>query len=156
MSVAVKELIMSDGSLLKGGIIWVVAAALINPDGKVLVQKRAADRSMAGMWEFPGGKIEPNERPENALVRELYEELGVSSRPEDLTPLSFASAPLGEKHLLLLLYVCRKWQGIPAALDAAAIQWTSINALQDLEMPPADVPLIKALLAHTLAVPSQS
>jgi len=156
MSVAVKELIMSDGSLLKGDIIWVVAAALINPDGKVLVQKRAADRSMAGMWEFPGGKIEPNERPENALVRELYEELGVSLRPEDLTPLSFASAPLGEKHLLLLLYVCRKWQGIPAALDAAAIQWTSINALQDLEMPPADVPLIKALLAHALAAPSQS
>jgi len=147
---------MSDGSLLKGDIIWVVAAALINPDGKVLVQKRAADRSMAGMWEFPGGKIEPNERPENALVRELYEELGVSLRPEDLTPLSFASAPLGEKHLLLLLYVCRKWQGIPAALDAAAIQWTSINALQDLEMPPADVPLIKALLAHALAAPSQS
>jgi len=147
---------MSDGSLLKGGIIWVVAAALINPDGKVLVQKRAADRSMAGLWEFPGGKIEPNERPEDALVRELYEELGVSLRPEDLTPFSFASAPLGEQHLLLLLYICRKWQGVPAALDAAAIQWSSIDALQDLEMPPADVPLVKALLAHALAVPNQS
>lgn len=145
---------MSDGSLPKHGIIWVVAAALINPDGKVLVQKRAENRSMAGLWEFPGGKIELNERPENALVRELYEELGISLRPEDLTPLSFASAPLGEQHLLLLLYICRKWQGIPAALDAAAIQWSSINALQDLEMPPADVPLVKALLEQAAPNPS--
>lgn len=147
---------MSDGGLPKHGIIWVVAAALINPDGEVLVQKRAADRSMAGLWEFPGGKIEPNERPENALIRELYEELGISLRPEDLTPLSFASAPLGEQHLLLLLYICRKWHGIPAALDAAAIQWSSISALQDLEMPPADVPLVKALLAHALSLPNPS
>lgn len=147
---------MSDGCLPNYGLIWVVAAALINPDGKVLVQKRAADRSMAGLWEFPGGKIEPNERPENALVRELYEELGISLQPEDLTPLSFASAPLGEQHLLLLLYICRKWHGVPAALDASAIQWSSINALQDLEMPPADVPLVKALLAHALSVPNPS
>ena len=147
---------MSDERLPKHGIIWVVAAALINLDGEVLVQKRAADRSMAGLWEFPGGKIEPNERPENALVRELYEELGILVIADDLAPLSFASAPLGEQHLLLLLYVCRKWQGIPVALDAAAIQWSSINALQYLEMPPADVPLVKALLEHALAAPSLS
>ena len=145
---------MFDGRLPKYGIIWVVAAALINPDGKVLVQKRAVDRSMAGLWEFPGGKIEPNERPENALVRELDEELGIIVMPEDLTPLSFASAPLGEQHLLLLIYICRKWQGVPAALDAAAIQWCSINALQDLDMPPADVPLVKALLAQAAPKPS--
>ena len=156
MSAAVKELIMFDGRLPKYGMIWVVAAALINPDGKVLVQKRGANRSMAGLWEFPGGKVEPNERPENALVRELDEELGIRVIPDDLTPLSFASAPLGEKHLLLMLYVCRKWLGVPAALDAEAIQWWSINALHDLEMPPADVPLIKALLAYELAAPSQS
>lgn len=147
---------MPDERLPKHGIIWVVAAALINPGGEVLVQKRAADRSMAGLWEFPGGKIEPNERPENALVRELYEELGILVIPDDLAPLSFASAPLGEQHLLLLLYVCRKWQGVPAALDAAAIQWSSINALQYLEMPPADVPLVKSLLGHALAAPSLS
>lgn len=147
---------MSDRGLPKHGMIWVVAAALIDPEGKVLVQKRAENRSLAGLWEFPGGKIEPDERPEDALVRELNEELGISLQPEDLTPLSFASAPLGEQHLLLLLYSCRKWQGVPAALDAAAIQWSSINALQDLEMPPADVPLVKALLAHALATPNLS
>jgi 8-oxo-dGTP diphosphatase len=147
---------MSDRGLPKHGIIWVVAAALINPDGKVLVQKRSENRSMAGLWEFPGGKIEPHERPEDALVRELDEELGIIVMPEDITPLSFASAPLGEQHLLLLLYICRKWQGVPAALDAAVIQWCSINALQNLEMPPADVPLVKALLAHALSVPNPS
>ena len=147
---------MLDGNLPKDGLLWVVAAALINPDGKVLVQKRAENRSMAGLWEFPGGKIEPNERPEDALVRELYEELGISLEPEDLQPISFASAPLGKKHLILLLYVCQKWLGVPAALDAEAIQWWSINALQDLEMPPADVPLVKALLAHALAAPNPS
>ena len=156
MPAAVKELIMLDGNLPKDGLLWVVAAALINPDGKVLVQKRAENRSMAGLWEFPGGKIEPNECPEDALVRELYEELGISLEPEDLQPISFASAPLGKKHLILLLYVCQKWLGVPAALDAEAIQWWSINALQDLEMPPADVPLVKALLAHALAVPNPS
>jgi 8-oxo-dGTP diphosphatase len=154
MAPAVKELIMCDECLPKHGLIWVVAAALINPDGEVLVQKRAADRSMAGLWEFPGGKIEPDERPENALARELDEELGILVMPDDFTPLSFASAPLGEQHLILLLYVCRKWQGIPAALDAAVIKWSSINALQNLEMPPADVPLVKALLAQVAPNPS--
>ena len=145
---------MSDRRSPKHELIWVVAAALINPHDKVLVQKRAAHRSMAGLWEFPGGKVEQNERPEDALIRELDEELGIGVMPDDLTPLSFASAPLGEKHLLLMLYVCRKWQGVPAALDAAAIQWSSINALQYLEMPPADVPLVKALLAQAAPNPS--
>ena len=140
----------------KADMAWVVAAALINAAGNVLVQKRAADRSMAGLWEFPGGKIEPGERPEEALTRELNEELGIKVEADDLKPLSFASAPLGEKHLLLLLYICRKWVGEPTALDAEAIQWASIDTLQSLQMPPADVPLVKALTAHLLAAPSQS
>jgi 8-oxo-dGTP diphosphatase len=156
MATAVKELIMLGENVQKTNMIWVVAAALINADDEVLVQKRAAGRSMAGLWEFPGGKIEPNERPEDALARELEEELGIIVRPDDLTPLSFASAPLGEKHLLMLLYVCQQWVGEPTALDAEAVQWSTINALQSLDMPPADVPLVKALMAHVLAVPSLS
>lgn len=137
-------------------VTWVVAAALINAQGQALVQKRAANRSMAGLWEFPGGKVELNERPEDALVRELREELGITVQPDDLAPLSFASAPLGEKHLLLLLYVCRNWIGEPAALDAEAVQWSSLDALQKLDMPPADVPLVKALIEQGLMAPSQS
>jgi 8-oxo-dGTP diphosphatase len=140
----------------KSDIMWVVAAALINTDGKVLVQKRAVDRSMAGLWEFPGGKIERNERPENALIRELNEELGITVSPDDLVPVSFASAPLGEKHLLLLLYICHKWLGEPVALDAEALQWSPIHALQSLDMPSADVPLVKALLMQGAGVPSRS
>jgi 8-oxo-dGTP diphosphatase len=156
MVTVVKELIMRGGKVQKANVTWVVAAALINADGQVLVQKRAADRSMAGLWEFPGGKVEPNERPEAALARELDEELGIVVRPDDLIPLSFASAPLGDRHLLLLLYICRKWLGVPAALDAEAVQWSSIDALQSLDMPPADVPLINALLAQAAVMPNQS
>lgn len=137
-------------------ILWVVAAALISSDGHVLVQKRAAGRSMAGLWEFPGGKVELYERPEGALVRELHEELGIDVEAGNLMPLSFASATLDEKHLLLLLYTCRKWSGEPTALDAEAVQWTSVDALHYLDMPPADVPLVKALQTYVLAVPSQS
>jgi 8-oxo-dGTP diphosphatase len=137
-------------------VLWVVAAALINSEGQALVQMRAADRSMAGLWEFPGGKVELNERPEDALVRELREELGIKVQPDDLIPLSFASAPLGQKHLLLLLYTCRNWIGEPASLDAEAVQWCRIEELQTLDMPPADVPLVKALMTQVLMVPSQS
>jgi 8-oxo-dGTP diphosphatase len=137
-------------------VTWVVAAALINAEGQTLVQKRAADRSMAGLWEFPGGKVELNERPEDALVRELREELGITVQPDDLTPLSFASAPLGDRHLLLLLYVCRNWKGEPAPLDAEAVQWCHIGQLQKLDMPPADVPLVKSLIIQGVMVPSQS
>jgi 8-oxo-dGTP diphosphatase len=137
-------------------VTWVVAAALIDTAGQTLVQKRAANRSMAGLWEFPGGKIEAGERPEDALVRELREELGITVQPDDLTPLSFASAPLGERHLLLLLYVCRNWKGEPAPLDAEAVQWSDIDTLQSLKMPPADVPLVKALMMQGLMAPNQS
>jgi 8-oxo-dGTP diphosphatase len=137
-------------------VTWVVAAVLINAEGQALVQKRAADRSMAGLWEFPGGKVELNERPEDALVRELREELGIYVQLDDLTPFSFASAPLGEKHLLLLLYICQNWVGEPAPLDAEAVLWSDIDALQKLDMPPADVPLVKSLITLGVMVPSQS
>jgi 8-oxo-dGTP diphosphatase len=156
MVIVVKELIMRGGKVHKANVIWVVAVALIDADGQVLVQKRAANRSMAGLWEFPGGKVEPGERPEDALVRELDEELGIIVRSDDLTPLSFASAPLGDQHLLLLLYVCRKWLGEPSALDSEAVQWSSIDALQSFDMPPADIPLVNALLAQASVMPNQS
>lgn len=147
---------MSGANIQKAAVTWVVAAALINAAGQILVQKRAANKSMAGLWEFPGGKVEPGERPEDALVRELAEELGIAVQPDDLEPLSFASAPLGEKHLLLLLYICRKWAGVPVALDAEALAWSSPEALPGLAMPPADIPLVNALLMQVGQEPSPS
>jgi 8-oxo-dGTP diphosphatase len=156
MTLGVKELIILGEAVKTDDITWVVAAALINPNDQVLVQKRALGRTMAGLWEFPGGKIELNERPEDALVRELYEELGITVASDDLTPLSFASAPLNGGRLLLLLYVCQKWLGEAVALDAEVVQWLAIDKLQNLDMPAADVPLVKALQAHLWTVPSQS
>lgn len=123
----------------------VVAIALIGPDGRVLLQQRAPGRSMAGLWEFPGGKIEPGETPEQALVREVEEELGVLLDPVKLEALSFASEPLGDRHLLLLLYWTRSWSGKPQALDASAVRWVRVDEMRNLTMPPADVPLVDAL-----------
>jgi 8-oxo-dGTP diphosphatase len=123
----------------------VVAVALVGEDGRVLVQQRAADRSLAGLWEFPGGKIEPGETPEQALVREIREELGVGLSADALEPAAFASEALGERHLVLLLYAARAWDGEPEALDAAALRWASLDELRALPMPPADVPLVEAL-----------
>jgi 8-oxo-dGTP diphosphatase len=125
-------------------LLTVVAAALVDR-GRVLVQQRAPDRSMAGLWEFPGGKLEAGETPEAALVRELGEELGIAVRPAALRPLAFASAALGERHLLLLLYLIAEWDGVPTALDASAVRWETPAALRRLPMPPADVPLVDAL-----------
>jgi 8-oxo-dGTP diphosphatase len=125
----------------------VVAVALVAGDKRVLLQQRAADRAMAGLWEFPGGKVEPGETPEGALVRELEEELGVKLDPEALVPACFASAPLGERHMILLLYLCRDWSGEPAPLDAAALRWVSTAEMRALPMPPADAPLIPLLEA---------
>jgi 8-oxo-dGTP diphosphatase len=127
-------------------LLVIVAAALVDSDGRVLVQQRAADRHMAGLWEFPGGKIEQGELAEQALVRELAEELGISTETACLAPAGFGTAPRdGGGQLLLLLYVCRKWQGIPSALDAAALRWVRPAQLHDLPMPPADLPLIGLL-----------
>lgn len=134
------------------GMLVIVAAALVDGDGRVLVQQRAADRPMAGLWEFPGGKIEAGETAESALVRELAEELGIATETSCLAPAGFGTAPRENAHeadgrgqLVLLLYVCRKWQGIPRALDAAALRWVRPHLLHDLPMPPADIPLIGLL-----------
>jgi len=123
----------------------VVAAALLDADDRVLLQQRPPGKPMAGLWEFPGGKLEPGETPEAALIRELDEELGVATHASCLAPATFASAPLGERHLLLLLYVCRKWKGMPEARHATALRWCRPAQMYGLDMPPADLPLIGLL-----------
>jgi 8-oxo-dGTP diphosphatase len=125
--------------------LMVVAAALVDPDGRVLLQQRAPHRSMAGLWEFPGGKLEPGETPEEALIRELEEELGIQTESACLAPAAFASHGLDELHLILLLYVCRKWRGTPRPLDASALTWVRPQQMFSLAMPPADKPLIGLL-----------
>jgi len=126
--------------------LLVVAAALIDHGGRVLVQQRLPGKAHAGLWEFPGGKLEPGEAPEIALVRELSEELGIIVAPPTLEPLTFATAPLGNRSLILLLYVCRRWSGEPHPYEAAALRWDVPLALRALPMPPADVPLVEALI----------
>jgi 8-oxo-dGTP diphosphatase len=123
----------------------VVAAALIDQAGRILLQQRAPGRAMAGLWEFPGGKVEPGELPEAALVRELREELGIEVDGGALAPACFASAPLAERHMILLLYICRDWRGTPSPLDAAALKWLRPAEMAAAEMPPADRPLIDLL-----------
>ena len=125
----------------------VVAAALVDRDGRLLVQQRPEGKPMAGLWEFPGGKVEPGETPERALIRELAEELAIDVDHACLAPACFASDTLGEKHLLLLLYVCRKWRGTPVAQHACALRWVRPVELHGLAMPPADEPLIGLLEA---------
>jgi 8-oxo-dGTP diphosphatase len=123
----------------------VVAVALVDEDGRLLVQRRPEGKAMAGLWEFPGGKVEPGELPEAALIRELREELGIDVEKACLAPACFASEPVGERHMLLLLYICRKWRGIPQALEATALKWVKPIELHGLDMPPADKPLIGLL-----------
>jgi len=123
----------------------VVAAALADEAGRVLLQQRAPGRAMAGLWEFPGGKVDAGELPEAALVRELGEELGIAVAAADLVPAAFASAPLGDRHMLLLLYLCRHWQGEPRPLDASALRWEAPAAMRAIAMPPADAPLVDLL-----------
>ena len=125
----------------------VVAAALIDRSGRVLLQQRSPGRSMAGLWEFPGGKVEEGELPEAALIRELEEELGIEVEQSELTPACFASAPAGECHMILLLYLCRRWRGEPRPLDASGLQWLRPDQMVAAEMPPADQPLIALLEA---------
>ncbi len=126
-------------------VVLVAACALVDPDGRVLLAQRPEGKSMAGLWEFPGGKVEPGETPEAALIRELHEELGIDTWQSCLAPLTFASHAYESFHLLMPLYVCRKWQGIPASREGQRLAWARPNALRDYPMPPADVPLIPVL-----------
>lgn len=126
-------------------MLFVVAAAMFDQAGRVLVQRRPEGKAMAGLWEFPGGKLEPGETPQGGLARELHEELGISVSPEALLPLTFASTPLADRHLLLLLFSLTDWQNEPAPLHAAALKWVWPAELDALDMPPADYPLIPAI-----------
>jgi 8-oxo-dGTP diphosphatase len=118
---------------------------MVDADGRVLLQRRPAGKALAGLWEFPGGKVEPDENPEAALIRELREELGVVVDHSCLAPACFASEPLADKHLILLLYVLRKWQGTPVALEADELCWVRPVQMFGMDMPPADKPLIGLL-----------
>ena len=125
--------------------LLVAAAALIDSTGRVLVQQRPPGTPMAGLWEFPGGKIDEGETPKQALVRELDEELGIAVDPGLLVPGPFASEPGADRDLLLLLYICREWVGTPVARHATALAWHHLDVLHGLPMPPADGPLIDRL-----------
>ena len=127
-------------------LLLVVAAALVDPDGRVLVSQRPEGKSLAGLWEFPGGKLEPGERPEQALIRELAEELGIAVTAACLAPLTFASHAYPEMHLLMPLYICRRWEGFAQSLEGQPLRWVRPAALRELQMPPADEPLIPALI----------
>jgi len=128
-------------------LLHVVAAALIDVDGRVLVAQRPAGKHLAGTWEFPGGKIEPGETPETALVRELREELGIDTATSCLAPAGFASHAYAEFHLILLLFGCRKWTGTPRGREGQAVRWVRAPELFSLDMPPADRPLLGLLAA---------
>ncbi len=125
--------------------LLVSAVALIDADGRVLLAQRPEGKSMAGLWEFPGGKIETGETPETALIRELHEELGIDTWESCLAPLTFASHAYDDFHLLMPLFACRKWKGTPHPKEGQALKWVRANALRDYPMPPADVPLISIL-----------
>ena len=125
--------------------VLVAAVALIDVDGRILLAQRPEGKSMAGMWEFPGGKIEAGETPEVALVRELKEELGIDTWESCLAPLTFASHSYEEFHLLMPLFACRKWKGIPSAQEGQTLAWVTAKDLRNYEMPPADIPLIPVL-----------
>ena len=127
-------------------LLLVVACALIDRDGRVLIAQRPEGKGMAGLWEFPGGKVEAGERPEQCLIRELHEELGITVKEACLAPLTFASHPYDDFHLLMPLYVCRRWDGLVTATEHKALKWVRPQALRDYPMPPADEPLIPALI----------
>ena len=127
-------------------LLLVVAAALVDTDGRVLIAQRPKGKTLEGLWEFPGGKIDGDERPEDALIRELREELGVTVKPPCLAPLAFASHAYDDFHLLIPLYVCRKWEGFVRPLDGQALKWVWPQDLRRYPMPPADEPLIPHLV----------
>ena len=123
-----------------------VAVALVDADDRVLIAKRPEGKQLAGLWEFPGGKLDAGERPEEALIRELREELDIAVKPPCLAPLSFASHAYDDFHLLMPLYICRRWEGFVRPLEGQELKWVRAKALRDYPMPPADAPLIPALV----------
>jgi 8-oxo-dGTP diphosphatase len=128
-------------------LVLVAACALVDSDGRVLIAQRPEGKSMAGLWEFPGGKVEPGEQPEQSLIRELQEELGITVKQECLAPLTFASHAYPDFHLLMPLYVCRRWEGFVEAREKQKLKWVRPNDLTNYPMPPADEPLISHLTA---------
>jgi 8-oxo-dGTP diphosphatase len=133
---------MSEGSRR---LVIVAACALLDPKGAVLIAKRSEGRPLAGLWEFPGGKVETGEQPEEALIRELHEELGIEIAMRDLTPLTFASHAYPNFHLLMTVYLCRRWQGRVTAHEGQELLWVKPDTLHRYDMPPADEPLKIAL-----------
>ena len=126
-------------------VVLVSAVALIDRDGRVLIAQRPEGKSMGGLWEFPGGKVEPGETPEAALIRELHEELGIDTWASCLAPLTFASHSYEDFHLLMPLFACRKWSGIAQGREGQALKWVRATDLKQYPMPPADIPLIPIL-----------
>lgn len=129
----------------KRPIVLVAAVALVDLEGRVLLAQRPEGKSLAGLWEFPGGKVEADETPEAALIRELHEELGIDVTASCLAPFTFASHEYEKFHLLMPLYLCRKWQGIPQALEGQVLKWVKPLRMGDYPMPPADEPLVAML-----------
>ena len=127
-------------------ILLVAACALVDADNRVLLAQRPDGKQFAGLWEFPGGKVEPGETPEEALVRELREELGIETKVPCLAPLTFASHSYERFHLLMPLYICRRYEGVPQPLEAKALKWVAPKKMRDYPMPPADAPLIPFLI----------
>jgi 8-oxo-dGTP diphosphatase len=134
---------MSDES--QKPVVFVSAVALVDRDGRVLIAQRPPEKSMAGLWEFPGGKIEPGETPELALIREMKEELGITIKPACLSPLTFASHAYEDFHLFMPLFVCRVWEGFATPREGQELKWVPPTSLNDYPMPPADKPLIAML-----------
>lgn len=127
-------------------LLLVVACALVDIDNRVLIAQRPEGKQLAGLWEFPGGKLDPGERPEDALIRELAEELSITVKPPCLAPITFASHAYDEFHLLMPLYVCRKWEGQVMPAEGQAVKWARARDLRNYPMPPADEPLIAPLI----------
>jgi 8-oxo-dGTP diphosphatase len=127
-------------------VIVVVACALVDADKRVLIAQRPEGKTLAGLWEFPGGKVEPGERPEATLIRELQEEIGITVKEACLAPLTFASHAYEDFHLLMPLYICRRWDGEVVAREGQNLAWVRANKLRDYKMPPADIPLIPHLI----------
>jgi 8-oxo-dGTP diphosphatase len=130
---------------VRAKLVLVAACALVDADGRVLIAQRPAGKTMSGLWEFPGGKVEAGERPEDSLIRELKEELGIVVREACLAPLTFASHAYPDFHLLMPLFVCRRWEGTVTPQEGQRLAWVKPNRLRDYPMPPADEPLVSHL-----------